>query len=94
MAVHATKTLEYIKMENWHLIEKGKRDKREVIQAEGDAYMDMWSSETAHLDVPWGTPCVRLEGSAYTGMSLHYLPSPTNFMYRPNVVIGRMSLTD
>lgn len=64
---NATKTLEYVKGEKWDIIPEGKRDKREVIKAAGDAYMDMWNSETAHLQVPWGTPCVRLEGSAYTG---------------------------
>jgi hypothetical protein len=64
---NATKTLEYVKQEKWDIIPEEKRDKREVIKAAGDAYMDMWSSDTAHLQVPWGTPCVRLEGSAYTG---------------------------
>jgi hypothetical protein len=64
---NASKTLEYVKGEKWDVIPEGKRDKREVIKAAGDAYMDMWSSATAHLQVPWGTPCVRLEGSAYTG---------------------------
>lgn len=64
---NATKTLEYVKGEKWDVIPEEKRDKREVIKAAGDAYMDMWSSATAHLEVPWGTPCVRLEGSAYTG---------------------------
>ncbi|KAF2011424.1 hypothetical protein BU24DRAFT_453981 [Aaosphaeria arxii CBS 175.79] len=64
---NATKTLSYIRSESWPEIPVSKRDKREVIQAAGDAYMDMWSNATAHLAVPWGTPCVRLEGSAYTG---------------------------
>ncbi|KAF2269193.1 hypothetical protein CC78DRAFT_454011 [Lojkania enalia] len=64
---NAAKTLEYVKQEKWEPIPKEKQDKREVIQAAGDAYMSMWASETAHLEVPWGTPCVRLEGSAYTG---------------------------
>ncbi|KAH7113808.1 hypothetical protein B0J11DRAFT_541349 [Dendryphion nanum] len=64
---NATKTLEYIQKESWPPIPLEKQDKREVIQAAGDAYMDMWSSATAHTLVPWGTPCVRLEGSVYTG---------------------------
>jgi hypothetical protein len=64
---NATKTLEYVKKETWEVIPEGKRDKREVIQAAGDAYMDMWNDAHAHERVPWGTPCVRLEGSAYTG---------------------------
>lgn len=64
---NATKTLEFVKMENWTEIPEGKRDKREVIKAAGDAYMDMWNDAHAHERVPWGVPCVRLEGSAYTG---------------------------
>ena len=64
---NATKTLEYVKNETWHVIPEGKRDKREVIQAAGDAYMSMWNDAHASELVPWGTPCVRLEGSAYTG---------------------------
>ncbi|KAF2873658.1 hypothetical protein BDV95DRAFT_489758 [Massariosphaeria phaeospora] len=64
---NATKTLEFINKESWPPIPAAKRDARAAIQAAGDAYMDMWSSATAHTLVPWGTPCVRLEGSAYTG---------------------------
>ena len=64
---NATKTLEYVKQESWPPIPEAKWDSRAAIQAAGDAYMDMWSSATADKLVPWGTPCVRLEGSAYTG---------------------------
>jgi triphosphoribosyl-dephospho-CoA synthetase len=39
---NATKTLEYVRQEKWDVIPEGKRDKREVIKAAGDAYMDMW----------------------------------------------------
>jgi hypothetical protein len=63
----AKKTLEYVLQETWDPIPEGKRDKRDFIQAAGDAYLDMWSNATASNAVPWGTPCVRLEGSAYTG---------------------------
>ena len=63
----AKKTLDYVLKESWTEIPEGKRDKREVIQAAGDAYMDMWSNATSSEAVPWGTPCTRLEGSAYTG---------------------------
>ncbi|KAL2149193.1 hypothetical protein VTH82DRAFT_8541 [Thermothelomyces myriococcoides] len=63
----AKKTLEYVLQENWDPIPEDKRDSREVIKAAGDAYLDMWSNETAADAVPWGTPCARLEGSVYTG---------------------------
>lgn len=84
----AQKTLDYALQEKWEPIPEGKRDKREVIKAAGDAYMDLWSSATAASLVPWGTPCARLEGGAYTGKGL---PTdsckqgiPTNTSQLPN----------
>lgn len=56
-----------MQQEKWDPIPEDKRDSRAVIQAAGDAYMDMWNNATADQAVPWGTPCTRLEGSAYTG---------------------------
>lgn len=48
----------------------------------------MWSNATAQDAVPWGTPCTRLEGGAYTGKGL---PSdscsrgiPSNHSQAPN----------
>ncbi len=63
----AKKTLGYVEQEKWDPIPEGKRDARAAIQAAGDAYLDLWSSATAADAIPWGTPCTRLEGSAYTG---------------------------
>ncbi len=63
----AKKTLSYVLGENWTVIPEGKRDNRAAIQAAGDAYLDLWSNSTAEKAIPWGTPCTRLEGSAYTG---------------------------
>ncbi|KAK4039512.1 hypothetical protein C8A01DRAFT_47000 [Parachaetomium inaequale] len=63
----ARKTLEYVLQEKWDQIPEDKRNSRELIKAAGDAYLDMWSSASASDAVPWGTPCTRLEGSAYTG---------------------------
>lgn len=64
---NASKTLDYVLHEKWDPIPENKRDSRELIQAAGDAYLSMWNNATASDAVPWGTPCVRLEGSAYTG---------------------------
>lgn len=66
---NATKTLEYVKKEDpaWVPLPVSAQTTRETIQAAGDAYLDMWNDAHAHEKVPWGTPCVRLEGSAYTG---------------------------
>ncbi|KAL8364840.1 hypothetical protein RB595_003899 [Gaeumannomyces hyphopodioides] len=61
------KTLSYARAETWAPIPEARRDARALIRAAGDAYMDMWSDATAHLAVPWGAPCARLEGGSYTG---------------------------
>jgi hypothetical protein len=64
---NASQTLYWARRENWSEIPPAKRDKRETLKAAADAYLDMWSNKTAVNAVPWGTPCARLEGSAYTG---------------------------
>jgi len=63
----AKKTLQHVLEEKWDPIPIEKRDSRATIQAAGDAYLSMWNNATASDAVPWGTPCTRLEGSAYTG---------------------------
>lgn len=62
---NATGQLYWTKLENWDPIPEAKRDTRAVIQAAGDAYLDSWGDGT--VKVPYGTPCARLEGGAYTG---------------------------
>jgi len=61
----ADKYLGFTKSENWGEIPKDKRDTREAIKAAADAYLDNWGNPD--IQVPHGTPCARLEGSAYTG---------------------------
>jgi hypothetical protein len=62
---NATSHLRWTKQENWDEISKGKQDTRAVIQAAADAYLDSWADGS--VKVPYGTPCARLEGGAYTG---------------------------
>jgi hypothetical protein len=57
-------TLKYSKAENWGPIPSADRDSRQVLQAAADAYLDLFNNKNAK--VPWGTPCARLEGGAYT----------------------------
>ncbi|KAE8443227.1 hypothetical protein EG329_002095 [Mollisiaceae sp. DMI_Dod_QoI] len=64
LSFNAAKTLGYIEKEAWTTIDAAKRDSRTVIQAAGDAYLDMWSNSSAYNAVPWGTPCERVEGSS------------------------------
>lgn len=57
--------LNYTKGENWGVIPEDQRDKREVIKAAAEAYINNWGDP--YLPVPHGTPCARLEGRIYTG---------------------------
>ncbi|KAF5331267.1 hypothetical protein D9611_013094 [Ephemerocybe angulata] len=62
---NATGTLKWASVENWGTIPVEKRDTRAVIQAAADAYLDLFNDPS--VKAPWGTPCARLEGGAYTG---------------------------
>ncbi|KNG46363.1 hypothetical protein TW65_87001 [Stemphylium lycopersici] len=52
-------------LETWDTIPEEKRDSREIVKAAGEAYADRCND--AAVEVPFGTPCARLEGGAYTG---------------------------
>jgi hypothetical protein len=52
-------------LESWAPIPANQRDSRAVIKAAGDAYFDRFNN--ANITVPFGVPCARLEGGAYTG---------------------------
>ncbi|KAK3388325.1 hypothetical protein B0T20DRAFT_103864 [Sordaria brevicollis] len=60
-------TLKYSQQESssglWDEIPLAKRDTRAVIQAAGDAYLDIFNDK--NVKVPWGNPCARLEGGMY-----------------------------
>lgn len=51
--------------EAWGVIPEDQRDRRGVLQAAADAYINNWGDPD--LPVPHGTPCSRLEGRIYTG---------------------------
>ena len=58
-------TLKYSQAENWSEIPEAERDSRETIMAAANAYLDYFDNKS--VVVPWGSPCERLEGGAYTG---------------------------
>ena len=62
---NAEKTLYYAQREDWAPIPEDRRNTRDELRAAADAYLDLFSDKS--VEVPWGTPCARLEGSAYTG---------------------------
>lgn len=61
----ASKTLYYASREDWGIIPEAQRNTRAEIRAAADAYLNLFKDKS--VVVPWGTPCNRLEGSAYTG---------------------------
>ncbi|HHX81887.1 MAG TPA: hypothetical protein GX696_02760 [Pseudomonadaceae bacterium] len=58
--------LKYATMEDWGPIPAAQRDSRGTIVAAANAYLDAFLEAEIDL-VPWGFPCVRIEGGAYTG---------------------------
>ncbi|KAI0160045.1 hypothetical protein GGR52DRAFT_175832 [Hypoxylon sp. FL1284] len=62
---NATGTYYWASRETWDPISEEERDSREVIQAAADAYADLFNDKS--VQVPWGSPCARLEGGMYTG---------------------------
>ena len=58
-------TMKYAQAENWGEIPVPDRDSRETLIAAANAYLDYFKDKT--VVVPWGSPCERLEGGAYTG---------------------------
>jgi hypothetical protein len=63
---NADSYLQHASEENWGTIPAGKRDSRTTLVAAANAYLDAFLDKQLDL-VPWGTPCERLEGGAYTG---------------------------
>jgi hypothetical protein len=58
--------LKYSSTEKWDPIPAGKRTSRGELVAAANAYLDAFLEKKLDL-VPWGFPCVRIEGGAYTG---------------------------
>jgi hypothetical protein len=58
--------LKYSSTENWDPIPAEKRDTRDTLVGAANAYLDAFLEKKIDL-VPWGFPCVRVEGGAYTG---------------------------
>lgn len=58
--------LEYSSAEDWGPIPAAERDSRGTLVGAANAYLDAFLE--GRIDqVPWGFPCVRIEGGAYTG---------------------------
>ncbi len=58
--------LKYSSAEKWDPIPADERDTRDTLVGAANAYLDAFL-EGKIDQVPWGFPCVRIEGGAYTG---------------------------
>lgn len=58
-----TGTAYWTAQENWAEIPEEKRDSQLTIRKAADAYLDLFNNP--NTTVPWGIPCVRLEGGLY-----------------------------
>ena len=61
---NADNYLKYSKAEDWRVLNANERMDRQALIKAGNSYFDHFSDKTVH--VPFGTPCTRLEGGAYT----------------------------
>lgn len=63
---NASDYLKYSKQEEeeWYILPEEERPSREFLIDAGDQYLDLFKKDTS--DIPWGAPCARLEGGAYT----------------------------
>jgi len=62
---NADEYLKYSSTEKWDEIPAKKRDKRETLLYAANSYLDAFVDGNLDI-VPWGFPCVRIEGGAYT----------------------------
>jgi hypothetical protein len=64
-AFNATGTYYWNSIETWSEIPESKRLSRDALKTIADTYPDRCNNKS--VIVPFGTPCARLEGGAYTG---------------------------
>lgn len=87
----------WVKQENWSTINESLRDTRTTIKAAADAYCDLFSNP--NITVPWGTPCVRLEGGLYgdpgpNGSCAGFIPSGVPLTNRRYVIDETVGAVD
>ncbi|KAF2468717.1 uncharacterized protein BDR25DRAFT_357083 [Lindgomyces ingoldianus] len=98
---NASKSLSLVTGENWDTLPTEKRVDRITLEKAADAYLDLWTNKSAA--VPWGYPCARMEGSAYTakgkpddscsvGIPAGGQPANTDRRYVTDVTVGSVSV--
>jgi hypothetical protein len=71
----ATNYLKYSSSEKWDIIREDQRPDRQTLIKVASDYFDIFQDYSAFEKVPWGIPCVRIEGGAYTNP--HNEPNPS-----------------
>jgi hypothetical protein len=72
---NADNYLKYSSTEKWDILPPEKRSDRKTLIQVADDYFDIFQDYSAFPKVPWGIPCVRIEGGAYT--NLQNAPDPS-----------------
>jgi len=67
--------LKYSSIENWGVLPPEKRTDRQTLIKVASDYFDIFQDYSAFSKVPWGIPCVRIEGGRY--MNPNNDPNPT-----------------
>ena len=73
----ANNYLKYSSTETWDMIPPDKRSDRQTLIKVASDYFDIFQDYSAFDKVPWGIPCVRIEGGAYTNPNNDPNPSCT-----------------
>jgi len=74
---NAENYLKYSSTEKWDIIPPDKRTDRETFVQVASDYFEIFEDYSAFSKVPWGIPCVRIEGGAYTNPQNDPNPSCT-----------------
>ena len=61
---NANNYLKVAKTENWEVLPVEQRTPMQAMLNGANAYLDLFADK--HVEAPWGTPCERMEGGAYT----------------------------
>jgi hypothetical protein len=69
--------LKYSSTESWDIIPPEKRSDRKTLIKVASDYFDIFQDYSAFDKVPWGIPCVRIEGGMYTNPKNEPNPSCT-----------------
>ncbi len=69
--------LKYSSTEKWDILPAAKRSDRQTLIRVASDYFDIFQDYAAFDKVPWGIPCVRIEGGMYTNPDNEPNPSCT-----------------